>query len=46
VLDAAMRLGKALGLHMAGPLSKPVRVADLAAVLRESERSAEAGGSA
>ena len=29
VLDAAMRLGQALGLRMAGPLAKPVRLQDL-----------------
>jgi DNA-binding response OmpR family regulator len=30
VLDAAMRLGTALGLRMAEPLSKPFRIEDLA----------------
>ena len=29
VLDAAMRLGQALGLRMAGPLAKPVRLQEL-----------------
>ena len=29
VLDSAFRLGEALGLTMAGPLEKPVRLADL-----------------
>ena len=29
VLEAAMRLGECLGLRMAGPLHKPMRVADL-----------------
>ena len=37
ILDAAMRLGKALGLRMAGPLQKPVRVAELGAAIRAAE---------
>lgn len=35
VLDSAFRLGQALGLNMAGPLSKPVRLEDLEAALIE-----------
>jgi DNA-binding response OmpR family regulator len=35
VLDSAFRLGEALGLSMAGPLAKPVRLAQLEAVLNE-----------
>ena len=42
VLDAAMRLGLALGLRMAGPLHKPVRVADLEDAIRAAEREAMA----
>ena len=33
VLESAFRLGKALGLSMAGPVGKPVRLADLEALL-------------
>ncbi len=33
VLESAIRLGEALGLSMAGPVSKPVRLADLEALL-------------
>ena len=35
VLDVAFRLGQALGLTMAGPLEKPVRLAALEAVFAE-----------
>ena len=35
VLDSAFRLGEALGLTMAGPLQKPVRLDQLEAVLTE-----------
>jgi CheY-like chemotaxis protein len=33
VLESAFRLGEALGLTMAGPVEKPVRLEDLEAVL-------------
>ena len=33
VLESAMRLGAALGLNMAGPLEKPVRLEELEALL-------------
>ena len=33
VLESAFRLGEALGLKMAGPLEKPVRLEDLEALL-------------
>ena len=33
VLESAFRLGSALGLHMAGPLEKPVRLDDLETLL-------------
>ncbi len=33
VLDSAFRLGAALGLAMAGPVAKPVRLTDLEAML-------------
>jgi two-component system, OmpR family, response regulator len=33
VLESAFRLGEALGLNMAGPLEKPVRLEDLEALL-------------
>lgn len=33
VLESAFRLGEALGLHMAGPLEKPVRLHELEEVL-------------
>jgi hypothetical protein len=35
VLDAAFRLGEALGLSMAGPLEKPVRLEQLETLLNE-----------
>ena len=35
VLESAFRLGEALGLTMAGPLEKPVRLADMEAQLLE-----------
>ena len=35
VLDSAFRLGQTLGLSMAGPLEKPVRLAALETLLRE-----------
>ena len=35
VLDSAFRLGEALGLKMAGPLEKPVRLAVLEGLLNE-----------
>jgi DNA-binding response OmpR family regulator len=35
VLESAFRLGEALGLNMAGPLEKPVRLEDLEALLNE-----------
>jgi DNA-binding response OmpR family regulator len=35
VLESAFRLGEALGLNMAGPLEKPVRLEALEAVLNE-----------
>lgn len=35
VLESAFRLGEALGLKMAGPLEKPVRLDDLEAQLKE-----------
>jgi len=35
VLESAFRLGKALGLNMAGPVEKPVRLKELEATLRE-----------
>ena len=41
VVEAAMRLGRALGLRMARPLTKPVRVQQLIDAIREAE--AEAG---
>lgn len=34
VLDSAFRLGEALGLSMAGPLEKPVRLQELEELLR------------
>ena len=39
VLESAVRLGQALGLSMAGPLSKPVRLAALEALLNELKSS-------
>jgi YesN/AraC family two-component response regulator len=33
VLESAFRLGKALGLNMAGPVEKPVRLEELEATL-------------
>ena len=35
VLESAFRLGEALGLSMAGPVEKPVRLEDLEAVLNQ-----------
>lgn len=35
VLESAFRLGEALGLTMAGPVEKPVRLEDLEAVLNQ-----------
>jgi DNA-binding response OmpR family regulator len=35
VLDSAFRLGQALGLSMAGPLSKPVRLHEMENMLNE-----------
>ena len=35
VLESAFRLGEALGLTMAGPLEKPVRLAEMEAELRQ-----------
>lgn len=35
VLESAFRLGEALGLAMAGPVEKPVRLQDLEAVLKQ-----------
>ena len=37
VLDAAMRRGTALGLRMAGPLHKPMRVSDLIEAIAPGE---------
>ena len=39
VLESAFRLGEALGLAMAGPLEKPVRLEDLEALLHELKAS-------
>ena len=39
VLDAAFRLGQALGLSMAGPLAKPVRLEQLEEMLTELKSS-------
>ena len=35
VLDSAFRLGEALGLSMAGPVAKPVRLSELEALLNQ-----------
>ena len=35
VLESAFRLGEALGLNMAGPVEKPVRLEDLETVLNQ-----------
>src|SRR6476469_157172 len=35
VLESAFRLGESLGLAMAGPVEKPVRLQDLEAVLKQ-----------
>jgi two-component system, OmpR family, response regulator len=35
ILESAFRLGEALGLNMAGPIEKPVRFEELAAMLSE-----------
>lgn len=42
VLDAAMRLGTAMGLRMAGPLSKPVRLQALMDAIGEAGKEAAA----
>ena len=39
VLESAFRLGTALGLNMAGPLEKPVRLEELEAVLNRLKLS-------
>ena len=39
VLESAFRLGEALGLNMAGPVEKPVRLEDLEAILSELRAS-------
>jgi DNA-binding response OmpR family regulator len=39
VLESAFRLGEALGLHMVGPLEKPVRFQELEQVLTEMRSS-------
>ena len=39
VLESAFRLGEALGLHMIGPLEKPVRFQELERVLKEMRSS-------
>ena len=39
VLESAFRLGEALGLNMAGPLEKPVRLEELETLLRELRAS-------
>jgi DNA-binding response OmpR family regulator len=39
VLESAFRLGEALGLHMVGPLEKPVRFQELERVLKEMRSS-------
>jgi DNA-binding response OmpR family regulator len=41
VLESAFRLGEALGLAMAGPLEKPVRLEQLEALLNELKASLE-----
>ena len=40
VLDAAMRLGQAMGLRMAGPLAKPVRLQELMDAIGPAAREA------
>ena len=35
VLDSAFRLGEALGLHMVGPLEKPVRLEEVERILQQ-----------
>jgi two-component system, OmpR family, response regulator len=40
VLESAMRLGEALGLHMAGTLTKPVRLHEMESVLAALGREA------
>ena len=42
VLDAALRLGKTLGLNMAEPIAKPFRIADFAERLGKVEASVQA----
>lgn len=39
VLESAFRLGEALGLNMAGPLEKPVRLVELETLLKELKSS-------
>jgi DNA-binding response OmpR family regulator len=39
VLESAFRLGEALGLEMAGPLEKPVRLEDLETMLNDLKAS-------
>jgi DNA-binding response OmpR family regulator len=39
VLESAFRLGEALGLTMAGPVEKPVRLEDLEAMLHQLKAS-------
>lgn len=39
VLDSAVRLGRALGLTMIGPLEKPTRLADIEQLLLETKAS-------
>jgi DNA-binding response OmpR family regulator len=39
VLESAFRLGEALGLHMIGPLEKPVRFQELERILRQMRSS-------
>ncbi len=41
VLDSAFRLGEAMGLNMAGPLEKPVRLEDMEQQLTELRASLE-----
>ena len=42
VLDAAMRLGAAIGLKMVGPLTKPVRLQELMDAIGHPQESAHA----
>lgn len=41
VLESAFRLGEALGLHMFGPLEKPVRLAQLETMLNQLKAAVE-----